>query len=92
MTRDIVFINLVISSIGTIAKESKSLLDMFEKIGLNNNKISATVRKLSNITNHSTYFIFCKEDSEWPNPDLLAFYIFNSCSTELAFRVNSYLP
>ena len=30
-TRDIVFINLVISSVGTIAKESKSLIGMLEK-------------------------------------------------------------
>ena len=30
-TRDIVFIKLVISSVGTIAKESKSLIDMLEK-------------------------------------------------------------
>ena len=72
-TRDIVFINLVISSIGTIAKESKLLIDMLEKIGLNDNEISATIRKLINITIRSTYFIFCKRDSEWPNPDLLTF-------------------
>ena len=31
MTRDIVFINLVISSVGTIAKESKSLIHMLKK-------------------------------------------------------------
>ena len=91
-TRDIVFINLVISSIGTIVKESKLLIDMLEKIGLNDDEISATIRKLINITIRSTYFIFCKRDSEWPNPDLLTFYICNFCSTELAFRVNSYLP
>ena len=72
-TRDIVFINLVIRSIGTIAKESKLLIDMLEKIGLNDNEISATIRKLINITIRSTYFIFCKRDSEWPNPDLLTF-------------------
>ena len=72
-TRDIVFINLVISSIGTIAKESKLLIDMLEKIGLNDNEISATIRKLINITIRSTYFIFCKRDSEWPNPELLTF-------------------
>ena len=34
-TRDIVFINLVISSIGPIVKESKLLIDMLGKIGLN---------------------------------------------------------
>ena len=72
-TRDIVFINLVISSIGTLAKESKLLIDMLEKIGLNDNEISATIRKLFNIAIRSTYFIFCKRDSEWPNPDLLTF-------------------
>ena len=72
-TRDIVFINLVISSIGTIAKESRLLIDMPEKIGLNDNEISATIRKLINITIRSTCFIFCKRDSEWPNPDLLTF-------------------
>ena len=71
--RAIVFINLVISSIGTIAKESKLLIDMLEKIGLNDNEISATIRKLINITIRSTYFIFCKRDSEWRNPDLLTF-------------------
>ena len=49
-TRDIVFINLVISSIGTIVKESKLLIDMLEKLGLNDNEISATIRKLINIT------------------------------------------
>ena len=72
-TRDIVFINLVISSVGTIAKGSKSFIDMLEKIGLNDNEINAAVRKLINITIHSTYFIFCKRDCEWPNPDLLIF-------------------
>ena len=70
-TRDIVFINLVISSIGTIAKESRLLIDMLEKIGLNDNEISATIRELINITIRSTYFIFCKQESEWPNPDPL---------------------
>ena len=53
-TRDIVFINLVISSVGTIAKESKSLIYMLEKIGLNDSEINATVRKLINITIRST--------------------------------------
>ena len=72
-TRDIVFINLVISSVGTIAKESKSLIDMLEKIGLNDNEINVTLKKLINITIRSTYFIFCKRDSEWPNSDLLTF-------------------
>ena len=72
-TRDIIFINLVISSIGTIAKESKLLIDMLEKIGLNDNEISATIRKLINMTIRSTYFIFRKGDSEWPNPDPLTF-------------------
>ena len=72
-TKDIVFINLVISSVGAIAKESKSLIDILEKIGLNDNEISATVIKLINITIRSSYFIFCKRDSEWPNPDLLTF-------------------
>ena len=72
-TRDIVFINLVISSIGMIVKESKLLIDMLEKIGLNDNEISATIRKFINITIRSTYFIFCKRDSEWPNPDLFTF-------------------
>ena len=68
-----VFIKLVISSVGTIAKESKSLIDKLEKIGLNDNEISAIVRKLINITIRSTYFIFYKRDSEWPSPDPLTF-------------------
>ena len=53
-TKDIVFINLVIISIGTIEKESKLLIAMLEKIGLNNNEISATIRKLINMTIRST--------------------------------------
>ena len=64
-TRDIVFINLVISSVGMIAKESKSLIYMLEKIGLNDSEINATIR--------NTCCIFCGRDSEWPSPDLLAF-------------------
>ena len=68
-TRDIVFINLVISSVGMIVKESKSLVDML----LNDNETSAVVRKLINITICSTYWIFCKRNSEQPNPDLLTF-------------------
>ena len=36
--RDIVSMNLVISSIGTIARKGKSLIDMFEQIGLNDNE------------------------------------------------------
>ena len=90
--RNIVFINLVISSVGMIAKESKSLIDILKKLGLNDNEITATVRKLINITIHSAYVIFCKWDSEWPSSDLLTFLICNSHSTKLAFRVNSYLP
>lgn len=65
------FVNLSISALGILSKESSTFIDMLENLGLDDNIIKYATKKISSIAIRSTYYIFCCRNKEWSNPELL---------------------
>ena len=54
------FINLSISALGVLAKESSAFIKMLNGLNIS-----------ENISFRSSYYIFCGRNKEWTNPDLM---------------------
>ena len=69
------FVNLSMSALGLIGKNNsgQNLLDTLTSIGVT--KVNATniIRTAINDCIRSTYFLFCRKDKDWLDPDLLIF-------------------
>ena len=67
------FINLSISALGVLDKESAAFLKMLEDIHLDKAHTKYIIKTIINIAISSTYYIFCCRNKEWTKPDLLKF-------------------
>ena len=65
-------IYLEFTTLGFISKNSYTPFEKFlKKLGVNDNR---TFIKCMETAIRATYFIFCRRNKEWTNPDLLNFY------------------
>ena len=71
--KSVKFINLSISAVGVFDSECSSFLDMIDSLGYEKNHKMYMIRKIINIAIRSTYFIFCKRNQDWENPELMNF-------------------
>ena len=67
------FINLSISSLGVFSTECSSFLEMLEELDFDKKQKLYITRKIIQIAIRSTYFIFCKRNKIWDNPELMKF-------------------
>ena len=67
------FVNLSVSSLGVFDKECYSLLQMLNGIGLDKKHQEYCLKKITSLAIRTTYYIFCRRNKEWTNPDLLNF-------------------
>ena len=68
------FINLSVSTLGIFSQHSSVFIDMLKDLGLVDKKQqNYIVRKIINIIIRSSYFIFCRRNKEWNNPELMKF-------------------
>ena len=67
------FVNLSVSSLGVFDKECYSLLQMLNDIGLDKKHQEYCLKKITSLAIRTTYYIFCRRNKEWTNPDLLNF-------------------
>ena len=66
----VTFVNLSMGSIGVIGNGSNFRKAM-KNLHIDNNLINFLIKRIINISIRSTYFVFCKRNSEWDNPELL---------------------
>ena len=67
------FINLSISSLGVFSHSSLDFIEMLNDIKFDEQCRKYCVRKIINICIRSSYYIFCKRNQEWNNPQLMSY-------------------
>ena len=65
------YLNLSMGALGTFGHTCKQFKKFFTKIGLEKQEVSYLISKIINICVRTTYYIFCKRNSSWENPELM---------------------
>ena len=71
--KEVHFVNLSMGALGVMSNSSTSFLDMMKDLGFDENTRLFVIRRLMAISIRATYFIFCRRNKDWPNPDHLTF-------------------
>ena len=67
------FVNLSMSALGIFGTSSESLLSMLTDLHFNEKTKQNVILKRMNIAVRCSYYIFCRRNKSWTNPDLLDF-------------------
>ena len=67
------FVNVSISSLGVFSETSLDLVEMLKDLEMDMHCRKYLVRKIINTCISSTYYIFCKRNKEWDNPELMSY-------------------
>ena len=67
------FVNLSMGALGTVSSSSSSFLNMLIDLDFDEGARSFIVKRVSNISIRTTYYIFCCRNKAWTNPELLDF-------------------
>ena len=65
------YLNLSMSAIGCVCKETDNVSAWLKDVGLTDNETIYTIRKAMKICLRTSYYIFCRRNNEWDAPDLL---------------------
>ena len=71
--RRVHFINLSMSALGIFESSSDSIVRMMDDLGFDKNRRSQIIKKIINISVRCTYYISCRRNKPWTNPELLEF-------------------
>ena len=71
--RSVHFINLSMSALGIFESSSDSIVTMMDDLGFDKNRRSQIIKKIINVSVRCTYYIFCRRNKPWTNPELLEF-------------------
>ena len=71
--RSINFVNLSMSALGIFDCSSGSVMTMMDDLGLDNNSRNQVIKNIINLSVRCTYYIFCRRNKAWTNPELLEF-------------------
>ena len=66
-------VNVSISSLGVFSETSLDLVEMLKDLEMDMHCRKYLVRKIINTCIRSTYYIFCKRNKEWDNPELMSY-------------------
>ena len=67
------FVNLSMSAPGILGTSSESFLSMLTDLNFDEATKKHTLLKSMNIAIRCTYYIFCRRNKSWTNPELLNF-------------------
>ena len=67
------FVNVSISSLGVFSETSLDLVEMLKDLEMDMHCRKYFGRKIINTCIRSTYYIFCKRNKEWDNPELMSY-------------------
>ena len=66
------FVNIPVGALGILGKSSRSFMDFISNdLLLDNQKTNYLIAKIGACCIRSTYYIFCRKDKEWTEPNLL---------------------
>ena len=83
--RSIHFVNLSMSALGIFYFSSDSLMTMMDDLGFNNNSRNQVIKKIINLSVPCTYYIFCRRNIAWTNPELSEFQKYSFANFSLFF-------
>ena len=64
------------STLGIMGKSSESLFLMLDELKFDKTVQKHIIRKTMNIAIRCSYYVFCRRNKVWNNPDLLDFWFF----------------
>ena len=67
------FVNLSMSALGIYGTSSDTFLQMLKDLNFNQNLTHQIIMKASNIAIRCTYYIYCRRNKQWSNPELLQY-------------------
>ena len=69
----VTFVNLSMSALGLICKDDdgNGIMQALKSIGLSEILSTNIIRNIINVCIRTRYYIFCRKDKEWTNPELL---------------------
>ena len=70
---DVKFVNLSMSTLGIMGRSSESLFLMLDDLKFDKTVQKHIIRKTMNIAIRCSYYVFCRRNKAWNNPDLLDF-------------------
>ena len=59
--------------LGIFDSSSDSVMTMMDDLGFDNNSRYKITKKIINLSVRCTYYIFCRRNKAWTNPELLEF-------------------
>ena len=71
--KEVCFVNLSMGALGVMSNSSSSFLDMMKNLDFDENTRKFITRRLMAISIRATYYIFCRRNKDWLNPELLTF-------------------
>ena len=66
------FVNLSMGAIGIIGEHAKNIKSTFLDIGVEKTEANFIINRIINVCIRTTYYIFCKRNQQWDNPELLS--------------------
>ena len=67
------FISIVISTLSVFDSSSVDFLDMLEDLNLYKTCRHYVVKKMMAIAVKTLYYVFCRKNKDWDNPELMTF-------------------
>ena len=73
------FRNISTGVVGILESSSDSMLGMMKELSIDNSTQKAIIKKIMNIAVRFTYYVFCRRNKAWTNPELLNFQLNFTC-------------
>ena len=70
---EVKFVNVSISSLGVFGESTSTLFDMLHDLKFDEQRIKYVKKKIIATCIRTSYYIFCRRNKDWNNPELLNF-------------------
>ena len=70
---EVKFVNVSISSLGVFGESTNTLFDMLRDLKYDEQRIKYVKKKIIATCIRTSYYIFCRRNKDWNNPELLNF-------------------
>ena len=71
--QEVKFVNVSMSALGALDSSCDSLMELLEDLDFSEKLRKRLISKIMNIAIRCTYFIFCRRNKEWTDPNLMDF-------------------
>jgi hypothetical protein len=72
---EVKFVNVSISSLGVFGESTNTLFDMLHDLKYDEQRIRYVKKKIIATCIRTSYYIFCRRNKDWNNPELLNFLL-----------------